>query len=82
MIEIEESDLMDLIHWSRRYCDGRRTYAVSSFNELYDRIRDNRPILFELQDKFDDTLTDDGKYFPHAKDGDFKAWPNKWQKDS
>lgn len=38
MIEIEERDLLDLIHWARRYCDGRMTYAPSSFNKIYQRL--------------------------------------------
>lgn len=79
MIEIDERDLLDLIHWSRRYCDRRMTYAVSDFNRLYDRIREKYPDLFEKNDNLDITLTDDGKYFPHAKDGQLKAWPNKWK---
>src|SRR6266436_549572 len=85
MIEIEEHQLMDLIHYSRRYCDYRMSYAVSNFNQLYDALRDKYPDLFEKQDQFDQTLMDNGKYFSYATDGMidkvFKPWPNKWKKD-
>lgn len=84
MIEIEEHQLIDLIHYSRRYVDRRMTYAVSDFNQLYDALRNKYPEVFEKHDKFDVTLMENGKYFPYATDGmidkGFKPWPNKYNK--
>lgn len=33
-----EQQLLDLIHWARRYCDERTTYAPTSFNQEYENI--------------------------------------------
>lgn len=59
--ELEEHELQELIHWSRRYCDLRSTYAPSMFNELLDSIMKRYPT-------FVPTL-DDQHYFPWAQDG-------------
>lgn len=69
MINVEESDLMDLIHWARRYCDGRATFAPTEFNKVYERIRSNHPDLIRCKDNFDATLKDRGAYWPYAQDG-------------
>lgn len=67
-IEIEERDLLDLIHWARRYCDGRATYAPSEFNKVYINIRSKFPDTMR-KDPFDNTLKDKGTYWPYAQDG-------------
>jgi hypothetical protein len=68
MIKIEEKDLLDLIHWSRRYCDGRATFASSSFNQLYEKIVRLNPEICQ-KDPFDYTLSNKGEFFPYAQDG-------------
>lgn len=73
MIEVEEKDLLSLIYFSRRYCDGRATYAPSLFNDIYKRIRSAQPEFLRSGDKFDSTLKDKGNYWPYAQDG----WFNK-----
>jgi hypothetical protein len=70
MVEIELEDLLDLIHWARRYCDGRATYAPSAFNNLYSKLLLSYPFIQD-KDPLDITLTDKGKYFPWAQDGMF-----------
>ena len=69
-IKIKDTLLMKLIYWARRYCDGRRTEAPHSFNEIYMDLITNSPHLTSL-DPSDFTLTNSGKYFPYAQDGDF-----------
>lgn len=66
-MKITAKDLLDLLHWSRRYTDRRMTGAPHSFNDVYDRVMKDNPGLKQV-DKFDQTLTDDGKYFPYAQD--------------
>ncbi len=61
--------LLDLIFWARRYCDGRSTYAPSSFNKIYKEIRSEYPDLLRCKDQFDDTLKDKGAFWPYAQDG-------------
>jgi hypothetical protein len=68
LMEIEESHLLELIHWSRRYCDSRSTYAPTRFNWMYEYIVQLNPGLKEV-DPFDPTLKDKGKYWPWAQDG-------------
>lgn len=69
-IKIEEHQLLDLIHWARRYCDGRATYSPFSFNQLYENIVQLNPQIKE-KDQFDDILMEKGKYWPYAQDGQF-----------
>ena len=71
-IEIEEKDFLDLIYWARRYCDRRRSYAVSDFNTIYDKYKDHLK-----HDNKDVTLYEAGKYWPFAVDLD---WPDKTPK--
>lgn len=68
-IEIDETDLSDLIHYARRYCDGRSTYAPFQFNNIYQRIRSRNPDFIRNYDHFDQTLSENGKYWPYAQDG-------------
>ena len=68
-VEIEELHLMKLIHWARRYCDDRATYAASNFNQIYSYIRSDYPDLLRCRDKVDETLKDRGAYWPYAQDG-------------
>ena len=72
MIKIEKDNLLELIYWARRYCDGRSTYAPSRFNQLYENTEQLNPTLsIKEKDQFDPTLTDEGKYWPYAQDGMF-----------
>lgn len=68
-VAIEIKDLFDLIHWARRYCDGRSTFAPSSFNQVYSRIRSAYPDLVRCNDRMDETLMGRGAYWPYAQDG-------------
>ena len=84
MVKISPQDLAELIYWARRYCDGRATYAPSSFNAMYQRIRSNNPEVLRCHDKHDKTLMDEGSYWPYAQDGmynkengSFNAVPRK-----
>ncbi len=67
-IEVSLTDLMDLIHWARRYCDKRATYAPSSFNNLIKRIRSEHESVI-MADTFDQTLKEGGLHWPFAQDG-------------
>ena len=69
-VNIDSKHLLKLIHWARRYVDGRRTYVPSDFNNIYDVIMSKNPELKSLE-FVDQTLTENGKYFPHATDGDY-----------
>jgi hypothetical protein len=68
-IIVNKYDLLELIYWARRYCDGRSTYAPTRFNGIYKRIRSQYPDLLRLKDQFDETLKDKGMYWPYAQDG-------------
>ncbi len=70
-VEINREDLMELIHWSRRYCDGRSTYAPKRFNQLYRRLRSAYPDVMRCDDEVDTTLMDKGAFWPYAQDGMF-----------
>src|ERR1700692_4917872 len=61
-------DAIELIYWARRYCDGRSTYAPSSFNWLLKRVRAENQSLI-LADTFDQTLMNGGMHWPFAQDG-------------
>lgn len=67
-LNVYENEIINLIHWARRYCDYRMTFAPTTFNQVYDNIMDRNPHLRE-QDKFDSILMEDGKFFPYAQDG-------------
>lgn len=69
MNETFVKDLHELIFWARRYCDGRCTYAPSSFNQVYERMRKIYPEIKELDKNIDTILTEKGKFFPYAQDG-------------
>lgn len=68
MIKISPQDLVELIFWARRYCDGRQTYAPSSFNIVYKNIRSDNPDFIRCYDKFDKTLNSEGKFWPYSLD--------------
>jgi len=79
MVEIDLYDLVDMMYWSRRYCDGRSTYAPSDFNIKYrkflllygeknDRAYGGKALI---GDHHDHVLTHDGRYWPFAVDGDY-----------
>lgn len=68
-VKISETGLMMLIHWARRYCDGRSTFAPSFFNAIYQRIKLENPELIEKHEYVDTSLMEDGKYWPYAQDG-------------
>ena len=62
-------DLSELVYWARRYVDGRKTYAAASFNLALERVMLEN-LTFKDYDSLDVTLTDKGKYWPWASDGD------------
>lgn len=67
MIPVYKNHLLDLLYWARRYCDGRATYAPSNFNQIYKWIaKDNRVLPGDMLDQ---TLKENGKYWPYAQDG-------------
>ena len=75
---LSERHLQELVHWARRYVDGRSTYAPSSFNEVLHNIMERYPDFVPL--------LDDQHYFPWAQDGmynpdngNFDARPRKVQ---
>jgi hypothetical protein len=70
-MQISQDDLLELVHWARRYCDRRSTYAPSRFNDLYRRIRSEYPDVMRCHDEADVTLMDKGAYWPYAQDGMF-----------
>lgn len=60
---IDQVDLLELIHFARRYCDGRKTNVPLIFNDIYERlIKDN---YWMGKEPFDKTV----KNFPHAEKG-------------
>lgn len=71
-MEISEKDLLDLIFWARRYCDGRLTHTPTAFNWLYERIVQLNPGIL-AKDKFDPALYNNGEFWPYAQDGMFDA---------
>lgn len=68
MIEIEQEDLLQLIHWARRYCDGKCTFDPYEFNSMYRKLRQLNPNLMDA-DKIDNRLSDDGMQWPYAVEG-------------
>jgi hypothetical protein len=66
LISIDKQDLLNLIHWARRYCDNRQTYAVS-FNTIYERIRSDNPDFIRF-DQFDKSLRFGGLNWPKASE--------------
>lgn len=56
----------DIIWMARRYANGRMTYAVSTFNDSYDTLRD---ILGDKMDKATNPQPDEVPFFPYAMDG-------------
>lgn len=73
MIVIEERDLLNLIKWSRRYCDSRKTYVASSFNDILYGLYKKYPHL-KREDKVDDCLMNEGEFFPWAQDGSYNKY--------
>lgn len=70
---VDEDDLLELVYWARRYCDGRSTYAPTRFNWIYQKIRSENPDLIRCKDQFDKTLKDKGAYWPYAQDGQYDS---------
>lgn len=64
-VDINENDLLDLIHFARRYCDGRMTGVSDTFNEIYNRLNDWHPGLM-ARERTDIHVV---KGFPYATDG-------------
>lgn len=74
-LNISEHDILELIHFARRYCDGRKTGVAKEFNEIYDRIRKNNLTYYgflnlkKLPNEQDNSHV--CKFFPYAQDGDY-----------
>jgi hypothetical protein len=62
-VVISEQDFLELLHFARRYCDGRMTSVPSVFNAIYDRVQRDNPAL--LLKEREDVVT---KRFPYAHD--------------
>lgn len=58
---ISQEDLLELIHFSRRYCDGRMTNVPMVFNEIYARLLRENPWIEKEQ--IDNTT----KNFPYCE---------------
>jgi len=71
-VTMDVKDATELIYWARRYCDGRATYAASSFNQILKRVRAENECLI-TQDNFDQTLKNGGLHWPFAQDGMYDA---------
>lgn len=67
-VTMDLKDATDLIHWARRYCDGRCTHVPSSFNQILKRVRSDNESLI-LTDTLDQALTEGGIFWPFAQDG-------------
>lgn len=67
-VSISGTDLLELIHWARRYADRRCTFVPKEFNRIYVDIITKYPFLKE-HEFIDKTLTENGKFFPFAQDG-------------
>lgn len=67
-VSIDARNLLELIHWARRYADKRCTYVPDDFNRIYNEIMSQYPLLKE-HEFLDKTLAEDGKYFPYATIG-------------
>ena len=66
--------IKEILWMARRYADGRRTFAATNFNDAYDTLRDIFDVDIEynnIDEWVDQTLTDNGAYFPYAQDGQF-----------
>jgi len=66
MTKEETQAIKDIIWMARRYANGRKTYAVSLFNDAYDTIRDS--IGDSLEQPYDPDQ-DEMNYYPYAEDG-------------
>lgn len=85
-VKVDLEDILEMVYWARRYCDGRSTYAPSSFNKRYQNLNYETMGQLQIQDKHDDTLTNEGEYWPFAQDGMFNpetfafdARPQPWK---
>lgn len=72
-VKVHLSDLLEMVYWARRYCDGRSTYAPSSFNNRYESLNYDTMGQLKIEDKKDDTLTNQGEFWPYAQDGMYDA---------
>lgn len=68
-VKVDLEFLLEMIFWARRYCDGRSTYAPSSFNRAYDNLDYQTLSKIREWDKKDETLIENGKFWPYAQDG-------------
>ena len=67
--------ISEILWMARRYADGRKTYAVSMFNDTYDDLRDL------LGDGIDQQTGDATiKNYPYATDGQFGLTHSKYLK--
>jgi hypothetical protein len=61
-------DLEQLVHWARRYCDGRMTGAPHEFNVILQRIYKQSKALKARDEAVPDVTV---KSFPWAQDGSY-----------
>lgn len=69
LVKVHLEDILEIVYWARRYCDGRSTYAPSSFNARYQSINYDTMGKLQLADRKDDTLMNQGEFWPYAQDG-------------
>ena len=67
-ISISKVDLLDLIHWARRYCDKEGGVSAKRFNGVYRRIRSDAQDLLRSFDCLDPILKDRGINWPLANE--------------
>ncbi len=48
-VEISTEIFLDLLHWARRYVDGRKTWVPSEFNNYYKQLAKQHPWLTQEQ---------------------------------
>ncbi len=64
-IEINQKDFLDLVHWARRYADGRLTGVPDSFNRIYSWLEKNYPELMSSEQSDAHVV----KNWPYAEEG-------------
>lgn len=74
-IKITVRQLLDLIHWARRYCNGRSTSSPHDFNLMYWELANRYPDIVTFdKEKPDNSI----EFFPFAQDGMFRKEDNRF----